>query len=68
MPSILNLLFCLVLFAHPVFAQKKELKVKFGKISKEELDMKAYPADPVAPAVVLFDKAYLNHKIGRAHV
>lgn len=61
MHSILNLVLCSVLCVSPVFAQKKELKTKFGKLSKEEIEMKAYDPDPAAAAVVLFDKAYLDH-------
>lgn len=34
----------------------KPLKVKFGKLSEEEIKMKQYDKDPDAPAVVLFDK------------
>lgn len=34
----------------------KPLKVKFGKLSEEELKMTKYDKDPDAPAVILFDK------------
>lgn len=62
MRSILNLVFCLFFFVFPAFSQKKELKVKFGKLSKEEVDMRQYQPDPAAPAVVLFDKGYVDHR------
>jgi Domain of Unknown Function with PDB structure (DUF3857) len=39
---------------------KLELKVKFGKISEEEIKMTSYEKDPNAPAVVLFDKAFFS--------
>ena len=38
----------------------KPLKVKFGKISEEELKMTQYDKDPDAGAVVLFDKGYCS--------
>ncbi len=46
------LLFC-ALPSVMMFGQKK--KVKFGKVSKEELKMETYAADPDAQAVVLYD-------------
>jgi len=58
----LYLLCWLLLFSSPVFGQKKELKTKFGKISPEEMAMISYPADPAAPAVVLFDKGRVSHR------
>jgi hypothetical protein len=62
MTKTLNFLLSL-LFVVPVltYAQKKEvpeLKVKFGKISEEEIAMKQYDKDPDAAAVVLFDIGY----------
>lgn len=58
----LNLLLCLTFFAGALPAQKKELKVKYGKISDEEMNMKSCPLDPAAPAVVLFDKGRISHR------
>lgn len=58
----LNLLLLLTFCTSALFAQKKELKVKFGKISDEEMNMKSYPRDPSAPAVVLFDKGRVSHR------
>lgn len=58
----LNLLLCLTFFAGALPAQKKELKVKYGKISEEEMNMKSYANDPAAPAVVLFDKGRVSHR------
>jgi hypothetical protein len=40
--------------------EKLELKVKFGKISEEEIKMTSYDKDPNAPAVILFDKGFLS--------
>jgi Domain of Unknown Function with PDB structure (DUF3857) len=60
MRIFLNLLLIVFTFSS-VFAQKKELKVKYGKISAEELAMKNYPQDPEASAVVLFNKGFLTH-------
>jgi hypothetical protein len=40
--------------------EKLELKVKFGKISEEEIKMTSYEKDSNAPAVVLFDKGFLS--------
>lgn len=58
----LNLFLCLLFFASALSAQKKELKVKYGKISDEEMAMQSYPKDPAAPAVVLFDKGSTTHR------
>lgn len=45
------------------FSQEKKLKVKFGKISDEEIAMQNYPAEPSAPAVILFDKGEFSHRL-----
>ncbi len=58
----LKLLALLLLLASAAFAQKTELKTKFGKISDDEIKMSTYPADPDAPAVVLFDKGRVDHR------
>lgn len=52
-----------VLFLH---AQNdaKPLKVKFGKLSEEEIKMTKYAKDPDAPAVILFDKGESDSKYG----
>jgi hypothetical protein len=39
---------------------KEELKVKFGKISDQEMAMTSYEKDPNAPAVILFNKGYIS--------
>ena len=62
MQNKLKMLLCLLLLGLSAVAQKPELKTKFGKISKEETDMTAAPSDPAAPAVVLFDKGYVDHR------
>lgn len=43
-------------------AQSKEPKMKYGKISAEEIAMTAYAPDPSAPAVVFFDKGTVTHR------
>ena len=43
-------------------AQIKEPKIKYGKVSDEEMAMTSYPADPAAPAVILFDKGVVTHR------
>lgn len=58
----LNLLLGLLLLAPSLSAQTKELKVKYGKISDEEMNMKSWSRDPAAPAVVLFDKGKITHR------
>lgn len=52
------------------YAQKKdapELKVKFGKISEEEIAMKNYEKDPDAAAVILFDIGSLSYDYNEQH-
>lgn len=58
----LNLLLGLLMLAPSLSAQTKELKVKYGKISDEEMNMKSWSRDPAAPAVVLFDKGKITHR------
>jgi hypothetical protein len=57
---------CLVFITQYAFAQKKELKTKFGKISDAEIAMKSYTLDPAAPAVVLFEKGDLQNRFDNA--
>jgi hypothetical protein len=52
----LQTLLCLMLFSSPALAQEKKLRAKYGNITDEEIAMKSYPADPGAPALVLFDR------------
>lgn len=53
----------LVLFSFSLLAQQgKAPKMKYGKISDEELAMTAFDGDPAAPAVVLFDKGTVVHR------
>lgn len=61
----LNSLF-LICVTVTLFAQKKGPKVKFGKLSEEEIKMTSYKEDTEAAAVVLFDKgsiyySYINN-------
>jgi hypothetical protein len=50
------LLLCLVQFS--VFAQKAP--IKYGKISKADLEMKSYPSDSSATAAILCDYGYFS--------
>jgi Domain of Unknown Function with PDB structure (DUF3857)/Transglutaminase-like superfamily len=52
---------CFFLCLPIIFAQKKELKVKFGKISEAEIKMKDFADDLAAPAVILFDKGTVTN-------
>ncbi len=58
---ILPLLGLVLAIPTVIFGQKKELKVKFGKFSSEETNMKVYEAAPSAPGVVLFDKMDIEY-------
>jgi len=53
MKVLFSALFATCVFAS-LHAQKTE--IKFGEVSMEELNMKAYDKDPSATAVILFDK------------
>ena len=50
----------LIFISSQAFAQKAP--IKFGDVSKEEIDMKSYEADPDADAVVLCDYGFLSFK------
>lgn len=54
---VLSLLF----LAFASSAQKKEMKIKFGKISDEEIKMTSYKAEPDAPAVILYNKCVVYY-------
>ena len=45
----LHLVLCLLLFVYSASVQKKSGKIKFGKVSQEELEMSSYPLDASAP-------------------
>ncbi len=55
MHRFFTFLICLLFSSAIVYSQKKELKVKFGKISDKEMAMTSYEQDPAAPGIVLFD-------------
>ncbi len=57
----------LILFVSPLllFAQKKPNKIKMGKISQAEWDMKEVSFEKEAAAVVIFDKAYTEFDFNR---
>lgn len=61
MKKALMLVPCLFFTLLSIAQDKKELKVKYGKLSEEEIKMTAYDKDPNAPAVVLFDKCYASY-------
>lgn len=64
MKNIMLYLFvaCLFLFVHQTYANEK---VKFGTVSKDELEMTSYPQDTSAVAVVLYESCdvYYNFSI-----
>jgi hypothetical protein len=53
MKKLLFPLFIFPLLAQNTYAQSPAME--FGKISQDEINMRSYPADPQAEAVVLFD-------------
>lgn len=69
MKKILPLLVVLFLFATQLIAQKTEEapKIKFEKVSEEELAMKTYPNDTTAEAVILYDdgSSYVKYVVGK---
>ncbi len=63
--NIRTLLLQIILFFlvfNPIQSQEKSVKAKYGKVSKEELNMRSLDSDPSAPAVVLFDKGIVHHR------
>ncbi len=48
----------LILAVHPVFGAKEPMK--FGKVDQSDLEMKVYPADSSASAVILCQYGYFN--------
>lgn len=53
--ALLLFLFC---FLNPQLSNCKNIKLKFGKVSMEELEMKNYQLDTNAVAVILYDNGY----------
>jgi hypothetical protein len=51
-------LLALVFIAQPCYS--KEKKLKFGRVSMEEMEMTIYPPDTSAPAVILYENGYYN--------
>jgi hypothetical protein len=47
-----------IVFSNQIFAKNK--KVKFGKVSLEELEMKEYAPDTSAVAVILYERGYYD--------
>ncbi|HBO74555.1 MAG TPA: hypothetical protein DD653_07700 [Marinilabiliales bacterium] len=56
--SIVLVAFFLLTITSNAFASKEP--IKFGKVSKEELEMSIYSKDSSAPAVILCDYGYWN--------
>lgn len=52
------LVFSLLVIHIPVFSQKAPLK--YGKVNKEDLEMKVYPADTSAAAAILCDYGFFD--------
>lgn len=65
MKTKLVLLFCL-LFYFSIQTVAAQVKAKFGKISKSELEMTSYELDTGAHAVVLFDVGYSKIEYDKA--
>lgn len=57
-PKIIFTILLLSVIQIPIFAQKAP--IKFGKIDKADLEMKAYPADTSAAAAILCDYGYFK--------
>ncbi|MDD5186141.1 MAG: DUF3857 domain-containing protein [Paludibacter sp.] len=52
---ISNFLFLMVI-------QSQEISLKYGKVTTDELNMKVYPKDTTAEAVVLYDDGYASYE------
>jgi hypothetical protein len=46
-----------IVISHSSFTQEK---VKYGIVSKADLEMEYYPSDTTAPAAILYDRGYFN--------
>ena len=49
-----------ILISADAFAQTIEVNKRFGKVSKEEVEMKEYPADTTASALVLYENTLVS--------
>lgn len=49
-----------ILISADAFAQTIEVNKRFGKVSKEEVEMKEYPADTSASALVLYENTLVS--------
>ena len=49
-----------ILIPADAFAQSIEVNKRFGKVSKEEVEMKEYPADTSASALMLYDNTLVS--------
>ncbi|MBC8753300.1 DUF3857 domain-containing protein [Kordia sp. YSTF-M3] len=54
--------YILLTFAFVCFAALNAQEVKFGKISKAELEEKEHPKDPEASAAILYEKLYVTFR------
>ena len=50
----------IILISADAFAQTIEINKRFGKVSKEELEMKEYPADTSASAIMLYENTLVS--------
>ena len=50
----------MILISADVFAQTIEINKRFGKVSKEEVEMKEYPADTSASAIMLYENTLVS--------
>lgn len=50
----------MILISADAFAQTIEINKRFGKVSKEEVEMKEYPADTSASAIMLYENTLVS--------
>ncbi len=50
----------IILISADAFAQTIEINKRFGKVSKEEVEMKEYPADTSASAIMLYENTLVS--------
>ena len=69
MKKFLLILIVCFIFTVRLFAQENQEapKIKFEKVSEEELNMKSYPNDTTADAVILYDEgsSYIKYEVGK---
>lgn len=50
----------LILISADLFSQTIPVNKRFGKVSKEEVELKEYPADTSASALMLYENTYVS--------